>query len=243
MLNPELTQASNALNTPYNKAYEYPHIVFDDFVDPTILKDVAIESRYLTENYPSESWRFDGEHDEHADQVMKRGIKELDKMLPSTNLICRYFNNPEFLDFLKDITGIDDLVPDWGYVGGGFHVTYPGGLLNIHHDFNYTDNMGPDRMYRKVNLLVYLNEEWLEEWDGSLELWESDVSSEFKTIIPKYNRAVLFNIEDAPHGHPNPLNCPKEECRRSLAFYYYSKTPPKNKLYERAYWKHDGKLI
>ena len=129
MLNPELTQASNALNTPYNKAYEYPHIVFDDFVDPTILKDVEVESRYLTENYEEEAWRFAGENDEHKDQVLKRGIKELDKMLPATNLLCRYFNNPEFLKFLKNITGIDDLVPDWNYVGGGLHATYPGGSL------------------------------------------------------------------------------------------------------------------
>ena len=243
MLNPELKQAAKALNTPYNKAYEYPHIVFDDFVDPTILKDIEVEARYLTQNYNEERWRFSGDGHDHPDQVLKRGINELDKMLPSMNILCRYFNNPEFLDFLKDITGIDDLVSDPAYVGGGFHVTYPGGLLNIHHDFNFTDDMGPERLYRKVNLLVYLNEEWLEEWDGSLELWESDISSEFKTILPKYNRAVLFNIEDAPHGHPKPLNCPEGECRRSLAFYYYSKTPPKNRLYERAYWKHGDKLV
>ena len=191
----------------------------------------------------TQAWRFAGENDEHEDQVLKRGIKELDKMLPATNLLCRYFNNPEFLKFLKNITGIDDLVPDWNYVGGGLHATYPGGSLNIHHDFNYTDDMGPDRMYRKVNLLVYLNEKWLKEWNGSLELWESDVSSEFKTILPQYNRAILFNIEDAPHGHPNPLNCPEGECRRSLAFYYYSKTPPNNRLYNRAYWKEGTNLI
>jgi len=242
MLNPELIQAAKALNTPYNKAYEYPHIVFDDFVDPTILKDVEVEARMLTQNYAEEAWRFGGSDDEHSSQVLKRGIKEYDKMLPSMNLLCRYFNNPEFINFLRDLTGIDDLVPDWSLQGGGFHVTYPGGLLNIHHDFNYTDEMGPDRMYRKVNLLVYLNEEWLEEWGGSLELWESDVSSEFKTILPKYNRAILFNIEDAPHGHPNPLNCPEGENRRSLAFYYYSKQPNGNKLYNRAHWKVGNEL-
>ena len=242
MLNPKLKQAAESLKSAYNNAYEYPHTVFDNFVDPTIIKDVEVEARMLTQ-MPEHSWRFGGGDDEHASQLLKRGIKELDKMLPSMNLLCRYFNNPEFLEFLRELTGIEDLVGDWSFEGGGFHVTYPGGLLNIHHDFNYTDKMGPDRMYRKVNLLVYLNEDWEKEWGGELELWKSDVSSKFKSIVPQFNRAVLFNIEDAPHGHPDPLQCPEGECRRSLAFYYYSKTPNNNKLYDRAHWKQGNKLL
>jgi Rps23 Pro-64 3,4-dihydroxylase Tpa1-like proline 4-hydroxylase len=242
MLNPKLKQAAESLKSTYNNAYEYPHTVFDNFVDPTIIKDVEVEARMLTQ-MPEHSWRFGGGDDEHASQLLKRGIKELDKMLPSMNLLCRYFNNPEFLEFLRELTGIEDLVGDWSFEGGGFHVTYPGGLLNIHHDFNYTDKMGPDRMYRKVNLLVYLNEDWEKEWGGELELWKSDVSSKFKSIVPQFNRAVLFNIEDAPHGHPDPLQCPEGECRRSLAFYYYSKTPNNNKLYDRAHWKQGNKLL
>jgi len=98
-------------------------------------------------------------------------------------------------------------------------------------------------MYRKVNLLVYLNEDWEKAWGGELELWKSDVSSKFKSIVPQFNRAVLFNIEDAPHGHPDPLQCPEGECRRSLAFYYYSKTPNNNKLYDRAHWKQGNQLL
>jgi Rps23 Pro-64 3,4-dihydroxylase Tpa1-like proline 4-hydroxylase len=242
MLNPKLKQAAESLKSTYNSAYEYPHTVFDNFVDPTIIKDVEVEARMLTNNSEN-AWRFGGGNDEHSSQLLKRGIKELDKMLPSMNLLCRYFNNPEFLEFLRELTGIEDLIGDWSFEGGGFHVTYPGGLLNIHHDFNYTDNMGPDRMYRKVNLLVYLNEDWEKEWGGELELWKSDVSSKFKSIVPQFNRAVLFNIEDAPHGHPDPLQCPEGECRRSLAFYYYSKSPNTNKLYDRAHWKHGNQLL
>jgi len=241
MLNPKLFNAAETLNLPYNSTYEFPHTVFDDFVDPTIMKDVEVEARLLV-NDPENKWRFGGEDDQHSDQLFKRGIKQLDKMLPSMNLLCRYFNNPEFIGWLREVTGIDDLTPDWSFEGGGYHVTYPGGLLNIHHDFNYTDAMGPDRMYRKVNLLVYLNEEWDKEWGGELELWKSDVSERFKSFAPQFNRAVLFNIEDAPHGHPDPLKCPEGECRRSLAFYYYSKKPNNNKLYERAYWKVGNEL-
>lgn len=242
MINPKISVAADSLGSIYNNADNYPHIVLDNFIDQTVIEDVALESSNLVSNLDDNAWRF-GTPDEHESQVLKRGIKNMVDMPPYMVQLCRYLNNDTFLEFLREMTGIEDLVADWGLEGGGFHVTYPGGLLNIHHDFNYTDGIADERMYRKVNLLIYLNEEWEEDWNGSLELWKSDLSQSFKTIVPKFNRAVLFNIEDAPHGHPNPLACPENDCRRSLAFYYYSKTPPKNKLYERAYWKNGTELL
>ena len=243
MINPEIDVASNSLKATYNNAAEFPHIVFNDFINPTILNDVAREAKYIVNNEDEETknWRF-GKGDDHDSQIHKRGIRELEKMPLYMNLLCRYFNSDEFISFLRDLTGISDLVPDWGLEGGGFHVTYPGGLLNIHHDFNFKDDMGPVRMYRKVNLLIYLNEEWKDDWQGALELWKSDLTEDFKTLQPKYGRAIIFNIEDAPHGHPEPLNCPLHESRRSLAFYYYSKIQPNNRLYHRAHWKHGKEL-
>lgn len=244
MINPEINVAAKALRATYNNAAEFPHIVFNDFVNKTILDDVAREALHIVkdEDVETRDWRM-GKTDYHSSQYLKRGIRELEKMPYYMNLLCRYFNSDEFIEFMRDLTGIEDLVPDPGYEGGGFHVTYPGGLLNIHHDFNYKDDMGPQRMYRKVNLLVYLNEEWQDDWQGALELWKSDLTEDFKTLQPKYGRAIMFNIEDAPHGHPEPLNCPEGESRRSLAFYYYSKVEPNNRLYDRAHWKHGNKLM
>lgn len=243
MINPEINVAASSLTSTYNNAAEFPHIVFNDFINKTILDDVAREALHLVNGEDDETrdWRM-GPVDYHSSQYLKRGIRDLGKMPFYMNLLCRYFNSDEFMEFMRDLTGIKDLVPDHGYEGGGFHVTYPGGLLNIHHDFNYKDDMGPERMYRKVNLLIYLNEEWEDDWQGALELWKSDLTEDFKTLQPKYGRAILFNIEDAPHGHPEPLNCPEGESRRSLAFYYYSKTPPNNQLYSRAHWKVGNQL-
>jgi hypothetical protein len=242
MINPQIHVASEALSAAYLNAANYPNIVLDNFLDPTVLMAVSNEAKYLTEHIQDEEWRF-GTPDYHRDQVLKRGIKDLRNMTPVMELVCAYMNSETFVQILRDLTGIDDLVPDWALEGGGFHVTYPGGKLGIHHDFNYKDDMGPDRMYRKVNLLVYLNEHWEQSWGGSLELWYSNLSGAFKQIDLIHNRAVLFNIEDAPHGHPDPLNCPIGENRRSLAFYYYSKTPPNNRLYDRAHWLHNGQLV
>jgi Rps23 Pro-64 3,4-dihydroxylase Tpa1-like proline 4-hydroxylase len=242
MINPEINVAAKSLSTVYDNAANYPNIVFDDFVDPTLMTAVSNEAKYLTDNIDQEIWRF-GPTDFHDNQVSKRGITEIDKMPAAMAIATTYFNNDSFVNFLRDITGFEDLVPDWSLNGGGFHATYPGGLLGIHHDFNYTDEMGPQRMYRKVNLLIYLNQEWDPSWGGQLELWDSELTGEFKTVELQYNRAVLFNIDDAPHGHPDPLRCPPNESRRSLAFYYYSPTPPDNRLYNRAHWLDGDKLV
>jgi hypothetical protein len=42
-------------------------------------------------------------------------------------------------------------------------------------------------------------------------------------VAPIANRAVVFTTgEDTWHGHPEPLRCPLDRSRRSLAIYYYT---------------------
>ena len=50
------------------------------------------------------------------------------------------------------------------------------------------------------------------------------------TIAPVYNRCVIFNTDaDSFHGHPDPLICPENVKRKSLALYYYTAS---KRLYE-----------
>ena len=80
----------------------------------------------------------------------------------------------------------------------------------MHVDFN----LHPLGVYRRANLLLYLNRDW--KWGGSLHIGE-------KRISPEFNRAVLFETsEDSWHGHPEPLDCPENETRKSIAIYYYT---------------------
>ena len=241
MLNPQIALVSKQLNEIYYSQEPFPHLVFDDFLDETVARDAAYELKWLNTNIEQEEWRFQ-EKDHHQDQVLKRSITQLDNMLPTSRLISQYVNNTQFLTFLRDLTGMDELFGDWNYMGGGIHITPQGGSLNIHHDFNFLGSAKNPEAYRKINLLVYLNEEWDSSWGGNLELWEKDLSDVRHIIEPKFNRAVLFNIEDAPHGHPHPLECPEGESRRSLAYYFYDNTPPNNGLKDRAYWKHGNEL-
>ena len=74
---------------------------------------------------------------------------------------------------------------------------------------------------------MYLNPNWVEEWGGNLELWNKTLTEKTHEIAPMFNRAVIFNItDDAYHGHPEPLKCPDNEARYSMALYYFTEDRP-----------------
>ena len=78
----------------------------------------------------------------------------------------------------------------------------------MHVDFNIDRKL---RLDRRLNLLVYLNFDWKEEWGGSLELWDKEVKVKYKSYLPIANRVVLFSTTDTSfHGHPDPLTSRKE---------------------------------
>ncbi|XOJ73951.1 2OG-Fe(II) oxygenase [Candidatus Pelagibacter sp. Uisw_114] len=95
----------------------------------------------------------------------------------------------KFLNWLKSFTGEEIILPDPELVGGGIHSTVKGGFLKIHADFNWNKRL---KLYRKLNLLIYLNKKWNDEWGGDLELWSKDVKTCEKKIIPIFNKTCNF---------------------------------------------------
>lgn len=124
--------------------------------------------------------------------------------------------------FIERITGLDGLVKDPNFGGGGLHCIPRGGFLRMHVDFNtHPENK---TWSRRVNFLLYLNESWREAWGGHLRL---GLKPNQRKILPLGGRAVIFETNsNSWHGHPDKLNCPEWVQRRSLAMYFYSKTPP-----------------
>jgi hypothetical protein len=64
--------------------------------------------------------------------------------------------------------------------------------------------------------------------EGKLEFWDKESWVKKLEVEPIFNRAVIFSIEDAPHGHPIPLNTPDNVSRYSLALYYITNEEVKN---------------
>jgi 2OG-Fe(II) oxygenase superfamily len=199
----------------YVKAEPFPHIVIDDFLP----RDVA---ERLVGEYPrpgSIEWiRF------HDASGLKLATRNEIQMPEFTRTILAQLNSATFLQWLETLTSINGLVPDPYLEGGGLHQIERGGFLKIHADFNLHPRL---RLDRRLNLLLYLNPDWKEDYGGHLELWNRTMTKCERKILPAFNRCVIFSTTDwAYHGHPEPLLCPEEMTRKSLALYYYSNGRP-----------------
>lgn len=136
--------------------------------------------------------------------------------------------SPTFVQFLEQLTGIKHLRPDPGYSGSGVHITTQGGMLKVHADFNRLQI--EDRPWqRRVNVFVYLNKDWPDEWKGHLQLFDRAMTGCVESIHPSFGRLVVFSSTDfSYHGHPEPLQAPEGRARLSLALYYYTDERPKS---------------
>ncbi len=197
-------------NTPY------PHIYFDNFL-PLEVAEAAL--RDFPE--PKEAaWHSSID----VNQRKKLAFDDVEKLPSSIRDVLYFLNSRPMLKFLEMLTGIQGVLPDPYYTGGGLHQIRPGGLVEVHADFSYHKAL---RLDRRVNVLVYLNKDWKEEYGGHFELWDSDVKRAEKKILPVFNRCAIFSTTSISfHGHPIPLACPPNRNRKSLATYYYSNGRP-----------------
>lgn len=118
-----------------------------------------------------------------------------------------------------ETTGIKGLTSDPYFSEGGFHRIASGGFLNIHADFSHSDKLN---LERRLNILFYLNDNWEDSYQGDLGLYDKKLNK-IVSIKPYANRLVIFSTSDSSfHGHPEPLLCPDDIYRKSIALYYYT---------------------
>lgn len=205
-------QIGESLSSDYCFAEPFPHIVLENFLPPEFITG-------MVEHFPND--RLD------SDVMFESGYAGHHKrqILPSDcDEFCRrafdFFNSQPFLEFLEGLSAIEGLLPDPYFVGGGFHEIGRGGKLGIHADFRINNKL---HLSRRMNVIVYLNEGWIDDYKGSLELWSRDMKNMVKRVAPLWNRCVIFNTDaDSYHGHPDPLTTPEGVLRRSVALYYYT---------------------
>jgi Rps23 Pro-64 3,4-dihydroxylase Tpa1-like proline 4-hydroxylase len=210
-----LLELARSRHDEYLKATPFPHVVLDDFLPARITETVLSE-------FPSPEavrWKkFDAEKEQKLASTHEEQFGDF------TRHLFGQFNGQVFVNFLEALTGIEGLVPDPHLVGGGLHQIEPGGFLEVHADFNKHDRL---RLDRRLNVLLYLNKDWKEEYGGFFELWNEDATRREQRVLPIFNRCVVFSTTDYSfHGHPDPLACPPGRTRKSLALYYYSNGRP-----------------
>ncbi|MFM8304791.1 MAG: 2OG-Fe(II) oxygenase [Actinomycetota bacterium] len=207
-----LSEIAAAGHDPFASAVPFPHVVVDNLLDEGYLVSVAGEFPAIG----SPTWR---RHVKTTSQE-KYTNADVDTMGEYTRALIADLQSDEFCEFLSTLTGISGLRSDPTLEGGGMHQIGPGGFLKIHADFRRHPTMP---LERRLNLLCYLNEGWDPTWGGAIELWDREMTRCVVEVLPRLGTTVVFETSaESYHGHPDPLRCPPDVARKSIALYYYT---------------------
>ena len=214
-----LSTLTTQLREPYQLASPFPHIVLQNIVKPSCINKVLKE--FPSHDRPAKWHERDAlmEPGNYA-SLKKKDSADFLSMGPVTRQLIWEMNSRPFLQFLQSLTGVPRLITDPLAFGGGLHETQRGGLLKVHADFQLHPIY---KFNRRLNIIFYLNNDWAEEYGGHLELWDETMENCEKRVLPEAGTCVIFNTNRTSyHGHPEPLTCPENRSRKSIALYYYT---------------------
>ena len=234
VLNPDLVANPESYQQRFRRAAPFPHLVIDNF----FVDDFA---RSLTETFPA----FEAGNAMGDDGKLggKSTFDRIRKLGPHYATLDSLVQSSAFLNIIEKMTGIDKLLFDPFYLGGGTHENRDGMSLDAHVDFNYHSS---ERWHRRLNLIIYLNHEWLPAWGGSLQLWSDPHASAGAdvSVPPLFNRAVIFETSERSWHGFDRINLPNDKkhiARKSIALYFYTHDRPEHEIVGRhstVYVKH-----
>lgn len=203
----------------FMKAEGFPHIIIDDFLQ----EDIATT---LYEKFPTS-------------QEMRKNYKNLnenksegsgfDKYDPLFAQLKDELRSDKFRAAFSKLTEIDDLIIPDDFRGSGVHQGFDGSYLDIHVDFSIHPTL---KKHRRLNLLIFLNKNWKEEYGGHCEFWNDDVSEKIGQALPSFNRAVIFRCSRTSfHGY-DKITVPENESRKSFYSYFYTDVAPGVKYHD-----------
>jgi Rps23 Pro-64 3,4-dihydroxylase Tpa1-like proline 4-hydroxylase len=214
-------ERATEIGSEFRAAQPFPHVVVDGFLEPVFLE--ALKSEFP---------RFDEKKalNEFGEVGGKAVQEHLPTLGPAYAMLDRLLQSKDFLALMGDLTGIPHLLYDPGYVGGGTHENRHGQDLDMHIDFNYHPT---EKWHRRLNLILFLNPEWDENWGGCLELQRDPWNPEDPVVVsaaPLENRCVVFETSERSwHGFRRieiPESRRAEISRRSIAVYFYTHERP-----------------
>lgn len=219
LLDPRVAAGRIAYRDTFAAADPFPHVVIDDFFAPEFAEALlATFPAFEQGNAVGDDGRPGGKSTFERVRALGPAYQQLDDLIRS----------PAFLHLIGEITGIEGLLYDPWYLGGGTHENRHGMSLDPHVDFNYHPS---ERWHRRLNLIVYLNPEWDAAWGGNLELFRDphEERRPTRSVAPRFNRCVIFETSERSWHAFDRITLPagrESLTRRSVALYFYSHDRP-----------------
>ena len=205
----------------FQNAKPYEHVVIDGFFQEAFLQRLLAE---FPETQIDENDRA------------KRARQDFPDLGPAYAELDGLIQSQDFLDTMTRVSGIEGLLYDETYQGGGTHENFPRYRHMSHIDYNYHPQKG---WHRRLNLIVYITPEWREEWGGAICLYENGRkphrSGQFKVPCLQ-NRAILFATHLRSWHGVETISFPEGtpvRSRKSIALYFFSKHRPAYQIDKR----------
>ena len=205
----------------FQNGQPFRHVVIDQFLTPEFCAQIC-------EQFPS----FKDRHavDENKKVGGKAAREKVRSLGPAFEQADDLVQSAEFLKLVEQLTGVLQVQYDPFYFGGGTHENRAGQDLDPHVDFNYHP---VSNQHRRLNLIIYLNDEWDDAWGGSLQLHRDPYlepdEDDIVTVTPLMNRCVIFETtEHSWHGFER-IELPEDKqhlSRKSFAVYFYTDERP-----------------
>ena len=210
----------------------YPYAFFDGLFDGDFLNEV-------NRDIDQSSFEKDARVIKDIEVKIRSKFEDNESLPAATRRVFELINGGRFLKIVSKLTGIEGLISDPYYDGGGMNIIENKGTLAVHVDGTTQHRM---QVCRRINAILFLNDYWDKSWNGYHEQWEYldktlspfDEAQRWKCvrkILPKKNRLLIFTTNDHSwHGHAGVLQVPEGVQRRSLIAYYYTTSRPESDL-------------
>jgi Rps23 Pro-64 3,4-dihydroxylase Tpa1-like proline 4-hydroxylase len=206
-------QSAEQMNREFVNAAPYPHIIIPDFLSTDLANQ--IDTEFPVDINDSAHW-----HKYNNPIEVKYANDHMTTYPASIRKLFLAYTHPEFIDRMRQLTGIPDLEYDEYMHGAGLHIHPTGGRLGVHLDYERHPITGKQR---RINIILYMSSDWDPAWNGHTELWSADASECVVQSPVLFNQAIIFRTDDISwHGLPEPIQCPPGLYRKSIAYYYVS---------------------